>query len=131
MQHHELKLGSNKTNLTVEGHRLDNLPVPSIPGLLALICFFLAEYQLSPNKINSTREPDVALLMTPSSLFDIFLTIVRNETFSEIFHLPDFKAISNTRNCINSNQHVIKEKIQTFICYCLKLLILLKNAHVR
>jgi len=29
MQHHELKLDSNKANLTVEGHRLDNLPVPS------------------------------------------------------------------------------------------------------
>jgi len=32
MQHHELKLDSNKANLTVEGHRLDNLPVPSISG---------------------------------------------------------------------------------------------------
>ena len=31
MHHHELKLDINKANLTVEGHRLDNLPVPSMP----------------------------------------------------------------------------------------------------
>jgi len=38
-------------------------------------------------------EPDVALLMTESGSLDIF---VKNETFSVIFHLPDYKAISNT-----------------------------------
>jgi len=31
MHHHELKLDSNKANLTAEGHRIDNLPVPSMP----------------------------------------------------------------------------------------------------
>jgi len=28
-----------RSNSTAEGHRLNNLPVPSIPGMLALICF--------------------------------------------------------------------------------------------
>jgi len=60
MQHHGLKPDSNKAFLTVEGHRLDNLPVPSMPwrpcsgvhpwrpcpgvpcpGVLALIVFVL------------------------------------------------------------------------------------------
>jgi len=40
-------------------------------------------------------------------------TIVTNKTFSVIFHLPDYKVISNTRSRINST-HVIKDKIQTF-----------------
>ena len=43
--------------------------------------------------------------------------IVMNETFSVFFHLPDYKAISNTmqhQKSINSKKHVIKEKIQTF-----------------
>jgi len=31
MQHYELKLDSNKAHSAVEGHRLDNLPVPSMP----------------------------------------------------------------------------------------------------
>jgi len=56
----------------------------------------------------------VALLMTASGSLDIF---VKNETFSVIFHLPDYKAISNTmqhQKCINCKKHVIKEKIQTF-----------------
>jgi len=43
------------------------------------------------------REPDMALLMTASGSRSIFLnTIVTNEAFSVIFHLPDCKAISNT-----------------------------------
>jgi len=41
-------------------------------------------------------EPDVVLLMTASGLLDIFFNaIATNETFSVIFHLPDYKAISN------------------------------------
>ena len=40
-----LKLDSNKTNLTAEGHRLDNFPVPSMPWRPCTnLCFFLAEY---------------------------------------------------------------------------------------
>jgi len=46
------------------------------------------------------READavVVLLMMASGSIDIFLTrlIVTNQTFSVIFHLPDYKAISNT-----------------------------------
>ena len=38
--HHELKLDSYKTNLTVEGHRLDNLPVPSMPWRPCTNLFF-------------------------------------------------------------------------------------------
>jgi len=41
-------------------------------------------------------------------------TIVTNETFSIIFHLPDYKAISSTRSRINSKKNVIKDKLQTF-----------------
>jgi len=42
MQHHELKLDSNKASLTAEGHRLDNLPVPSVPWRPCTnLCFFL------------------------------------------------------------------------------------------
>ena len=41
MQHHELKPDSNKASLTVEGHRLDNLPVPSVPWRPCTnLCFF-------------------------------------------------------------------------------------------
>jgi len=41
MQHHELKLDSYKANLTVEGHWLDNLPVPSMPWRPCTnFCFF-------------------------------------------------------------------------------------------
>ena len=41
MQHHELKLDSNKANLTVEGHRLDNRPVLSMPWRPCTnLCFF-------------------------------------------------------------------------------------------
>jgi len=45
MQHQELKLDSNKANLTVEGHRLYNLPVPSMPSWRPCtnLCFFLLE----------------------------------------------------------------------------------------
>ena len=40
MQHHELKLDSNKVNSTVEGHRLGQLPVPSMPWRLCTnLCF--------------------------------------------------------------------------------------------
>jgi len=43
------------------------------------------------------REPDVPLLMTACGSLDIFFNmIVTNET-SVIFHLPDYKAISNTK----------------------------------
>jgi len=43
------------------------------------------------------RKPDGALLMMASGSLYIFLnTIVTNETFSVIYHLPDYKAISNT-----------------------------------
>jgi len=55
-------------------------------------------------------------------------TIVTNETFSVIFHLPDYKAISNTRSRIYSKKHVIRENSEIY--HCLKLLILFKNAHV-
>ena len=42
MQSHELKLDSNKANLTVEGHRLDKLPVPSMPWRPCTnLCFVL------------------------------------------------------------------------------------------
>jgi len=42
MQQHKLKLDSNKANLTVEGHRLDNFPVPSMPWRPCTdLCFFL------------------------------------------------------------------------------------------
>ena len=45
IHHHELKLDSNKANLTAEGHRLDNLPAPSMPWRpYTNLCFFLAEY---------------------------------------------------------------------------------------
>jgi len=54
MQHHELKLDSNKANITVEGHLLITFQFLYCPGILAQFVFFLAEYQLSPNKINST-----------------------------------------------------------------------------
>jgi len=39
-----LKLDSNKANSTAEGHRLDNLPVPSMPWRPCTDVFFLAEY---------------------------------------------------------------------------------------
>jgi len=43
------------------------------------------------------HEPDVFLLMTTSASLDIFLnTTITNETFFVIFHLPDYKPISNT-----------------------------------
>jgi len=42
------------------------------------------------------REPDVALLMMASGSLDIFLTRYTNETFFVIFHLRDYKVISNT-----------------------------------
>jgi len=61
------------------------------------------------------REPDVALLMTASGSSWYFLnTIVTNETFSVIFHLPHYKVIHSTRRRINSKKHAIKKKIQTF-----------------
>jgi len=41
MHQHEMKLDSNKTNLTAEGHRLDNLLVPSMPWRPCTnLCFF-------------------------------------------------------------------------------------------
>jgi len=44
MQHHKLKLDSNKANSTAEEHRLDNLPVPSMPWRPCTNLFFLLEY---------------------------------------------------------------------------------------
>jgi len=59
------------------------------------------------------REPDVALLMTVSGSLNVFLTpLLRMKTFSVIFHLPDYKAISNTRSRINSKKHVTKRKFR-------------------
>jgi len=42
------------------------------------------------------REPDVAFLMTAFSSLDIFWTRFSRMKHSVIFHLPDYKAISNT-----------------------------------
>jgi len=54
MQHLELKLDSNKVNLTVEGHRLNNLPVPSMPWRPCTnLCFFLLN--INYRQINSTQ----------------------------------------------------------------------------
>ena len=45
IQHHGLKLDSNKANLTAEGHRLDNHPGPSMPCWRPCTnLFFLLEY---------------------------------------------------------------------------------------
>jgi len=60
MHHHELKLDSNKTNLTAEGHRLDNLPVPSMPCWRPCtnLCFFLLNInyrQIKSTQLNSHR----------------------------------------------------------------------------
>jgi len=63
------------------------------------------------------REPDVALLMTASGSLDIFLTQVSRMKLSVIFHLPDYKAISNTMQHPKSHYsktYVIQDKIQTF-----------------
>jgi len=49
------------------------------------------------------REPDVALLMTGSGSLDIFLTRLLRKKLSVIFHLPDYKAISNTMQHQKSN----------------------------
>ena len=38
-------------------------------------------------------------------------TIVKNGTFSVIFHLPDYRVISNT---MQYKKHVIKDKIKIF-----------------
>jgi len=42
------------------------------------------------------REPYMALFMTASGSLDIFLTRLLRMNFSIIFHLPDYKAITNT-----------------------------------
>jgi len=50
----ELKLDSDKANLTVEGHRLINIAVSSILWRPCTNLFILLEYKLLPIKINST-----------------------------------------------------------------------------
>jgi len=42
MHLHELRLDSNKAHSTVEGHRLDNLPVPAMPWHPYIDLFFLS-----------------------------------------------------------------------------------------
>jgi len=54
MQHHELKLDSNKANLTAEGHRLDNLPVPSMPWRPYTNLFFFL-LNINYRQIKSTQ----------------------------------------------------------------------------
>jgi len=50
-----VELDSNKANLTVEGHRLDNLPVPSMPWRPCTdFCFFLLNInyrQMKPTQL--------------------------------------------------------------------------------
>jgi len=54
MQHHELKLDSRKADLTVEGHRLNNLPVSSMPWRPCTnLCFFLLN--INYRQIKSTQ----------------------------------------------------------------------------
>jgi len=54
MQHHELKLDGYKANLTVEGHRLDSLRVPSVPWHPCTnFCFFLLN--INYREIKSTQ----------------------------------------------------------------------------
>jgi len=54
MQHHELKLDGYKANLTVEGHRLDSLRVPSMPWHPCTnFCFFLLN--INYREIKSTQ----------------------------------------------------------------------------
>jgi len=49
-----LKLDSNKANLTAEGHRLNNLPVPSMPWRPCTdMCFFLLN--INYRQIKSTQ----------------------------------------------------------------------------
>ena len=61
MQHHQLKLDRNKANLTVEGQRLDNLPVPSMPWhSCSNLCFFLLninyrQIKLTQPILNNTK----------------------------------------------------------------------------
>jgi len=58
---------------------------------------FEKRYQYLRGRKPMAREPDVALLMTASGLLDIFLTrLLLLNFFSVIFHLPEYKAISNT-----------------------------------
>jgi len=55
MHHHELKLDSNKASLTAEGHRLNNLPVPSMPWRpCSNLCFFF-KLNINYRQINSTQ----------------------------------------------------------------------------
>ena len=68
MHHHELKLDSNKANLTAEGHRLDNFPIASMPWHPCTdLCFFQLninyEVTISPENgsasmIFTLREPE-------------------------------------------------------------------------
>ena len=54
MHHYELKLDSNKANLTAEGHRLDNLPVPSMPSRPRTdLCFF--QLNINYRQIKTTQ----------------------------------------------------------------------------
>jgi len=63
----ELKLGSNKANLTAEGHRLDNLPVLSMPWRPCTdLCFFLLN--INYRQIKSTLTLDIDLVFSLFSL---------------------------------------------------------------
>ena len=61
MHHHELKLDSNKANLTAEGHQLDNLPVPSMPWRPCTdLCFLQLNInyrQIKSTQLNSASDP--------------------------------------------------------------------------
>jgi len=66
MQPHGLKLGSNKANSTVEGHRLDNLPVPSMPWHpCTILCFFLLNINYCQIKSTQLKKGAVDLAYTP------------------------------------------------------------------
>jgi len=54
MQQQKLKLKINKAYLTVEGHRLDNLPVPAMPWLPCTNLFFFAGLQIIAKLPNSS-----------------------------------------------------------------------------
>ena len=70
--------------------------MPSQLNIYCRINAVVTKQCLGQGREPMAREPDVALLMTASGSLDIFFTIVKNETFSVIFHPPDYKAISNT-----------------------------------
>ena len=85
MHHHELKLDSNKDNLTAERHRLDNLPVPSMPWRPCTdLCFF--QLNINYRQIKSAQ-----------------LTAYTNKKDVSIFRFRLFKTA--VLNCNTSSQH--------------------------